>query len=394
MTPTIDLPTIDMSTPGFWLVALFAVALLTPITHGPLRRWVWAGINLLFIAWLLQLRVIEVAIGLVMAYLALRLLACKAWRAPIAVIGLLGIAALFVIHKLPALSEQFGTGIVNPLLLAVGYSYLFLRLIDAARVVYEGGRAPPDLISTVNYLVPFHMLAAGPIQSYEDFTDQPPVPKPLSSIETLEAVERIALGLFKKFVVAYMIRKLFLTDFYVGGPYLLFEVQMHYLWIYLDFSAYSDLAVGIGRLMGVHTPENFDRPYVARNMIDFWDRWHISLSQWIRRNLFIPIQLSLARRTGGKRSLLIATFAFTVSFLLCGLWHGISWPFFAWGAMHALGLVVTNAYRHWLTKRLGRKGVRAYKEKLIYRLLAQFGTFQYVAFSLLIISYPWKELWS
>ncbi len=387
-------PPIDLATSGFWLVTLLAVVLLTPVTHGPLRRWVWAGINLLFIAWLLKLAVAEVAIGLVVACLALRLLACKTWRAPVGLIGLLGIIVLFVIHKQPSTSGQLVKANINPLLLAVGYSYLFLRLIDAGRVVYEGGRAPPDLVATVNYLVPFHMIAAGPIQSFEDFTDQPPVAKPLSSVETLEAIERIALGLFKKFVVAYVIRKLFLTDFYVGGPYLLFEVQMHYLWVYLDFSAYSDIAVGIGRLMGVRTPENFDRPYVARNMIDFWDRWHISLSLWIRRNLFIPIQLGLARRTGGKRPLLIATFAFTVSFLLCGLWHGISWPFFAWGAMHAVGLVITNAYRHWLTKRLGRKGVKAYREKLVFRLLAQFGTFQYVAFSLLIISYPWKELWS
>ncbi len=387
-------PTIDLATPVFWLITLLSVALLTPITHAELRRWVWAGVNLLFVACLLQLRVLEVVVGLVMAYLALRLIACESWRKPIGLLGLLGIIALFILHKLPELSAQLGTEIVNPLLLAVGYSYLFLRLIDAARVVYEGGRPPPSPVSTVNYLVPFHMLAAGPIQSYEDFTDQPAIPKALTSIQALEGVERIALGLFKKFVVAYGINKLFLTGFYVDGPYMLFEVQMYYIWIYLDFSAYSDIAVGIGRLMGVHTPENFDKPYVARNMIDFWDRWHISLSLWIRRNLFIPIQLSLSRRTGGQRMLLIATFAFTVSFLLCGLWHGISWPFFAWGAMHAVGLIVTNAYRDRLTKRLGRKGVKAYREKMGYRLLAQFGTFQWVAFSLFIIGYPWKELFA
>ncbi len=387
-------PTIDLTTPGFWLVALLAMAVMTPITHGALRRWVWACVNLLFIAWMLRLRVVEVVAGVAVAHLALRLLTCRGWGLLIALGGLASTVGLFVLHKLPGVSQGMGTSVVNPLLLAVGFSYVFLRLIDAGRVIYEGGRAPPDLPSTVNYLLPFHMLAAGPIQSYEDFVDQPAIPKPISAVEALSGVERIALGLFKKFVVAYMIRKVFLTEFYVTGPYFLFEVQLHYLWIYLDFSAYSDIAVGIGRLMGVHTPENFDRPYLARNMIDFWDRWHISLSLWVRRNLFIPVQLSLARRTGGKRALMIATLAFTVSFLLCGLWHGISWPFFAWGAMHAFGLVVTNAYRYWLTRRLGRKGVKAYKEKLIYRLLAQLGTFQYVAFSLVIIVYPWKDLWS
>lgn len=387
-------PTIDLATPGFWLIALLATGLLTPITHGGLRRWVWAGVNVLFIAWLLRLDVVGVLVGLVMVHLGLRVLSCKAWRGPVAAVGLLTALSLFVLHKLPELSAAWRMQAVNPLLLAAGFSYVFLRLIDVGRVVYEGGRAAPGLASTVNYLLPFHMLAAGPIQSYAEFDDQSDVPEALTAVEALQAVERIALGLFKKFVVAYLIRKLFLTDFYVGGAYLLFEVQMHYLWIYLDFSAYSDIAVGVGKLMGVRTPENFDRPYLARNMIDFWDRWHISLSQWIRRNLFIPMQLGMARRTGGKRPLMIATLAFTVSFLLCGLWHGISWPFFAWGAMHAIGLVMTNAYRHWLTKRLGSKGIKQYREVLAYRFLAQFGTFQYVAFSLLMISYPWKELWS
>lgn len=384
------MPMVDLASPIFWLITLIAVAVMTPVTHAELRKWLWAGVNLVFIATMLRLRVLEVAALLLAAHITLRVLGCDTWRRPVALAGLACALCLFVMNKLPLQSQALGLGVVNPLLAAVGFSYVFLRIIDVGRVVYEGGRPPPDLASTVNYLVPFHMLAAGPIQSYEDFIDQPAVPQPVKAVEALEAVERIALGLFKKFVVAYIIGKLFLTGFNVSGPYMLFEVQVHYLWFYLDFSGYSDIAVGIGKLMGVRTPENFDKPYLARNMIDFWDRWHISLSLWVRRNLFIPMQLAMARRTRGKRALLIATVAFTVSFLLCGLWHGISWPYFTWGAMHALGLVVTNAYRHRLTRRLGTKGVKAYKEKLIYRLLGQFITFQWVAFSLLVIAYPWK----
>lgn len=384
---------IDLTTEAFWIVSLVAVVLLTPITRGEIKKWVWAGVNVFFVAWMLKLRTLEVLSAVVVAHLALRMLACGNWRTVIAAVGFVLAVGLFVLRKLPGVSEGMGLGMVNPLLAAVGFSYVFLRLLDAGRVIYEGGRKPTDLASTVNYLLPFHMLAAGPIQSYEDFVDQPTIAEPLSAERALGAVERIALGLFKKFVVAYLINKYFLTGFYVGGAYFWFEVQMYYVWFYLDFSAYSDIAVGIGRLMGVHTPENFDRPYLARNMIDFWDRWHISLSLWVRRNLFIPIQLGLARRTGGKRALMIATLAFTVSFLLCGLWHGISWPYFGWGAMHAVGLVLTNAYRHRLTKKLGRKGVNAYKEKLGYRLAATVLTFEYVAFSLVIISYPWKDGW-
>jgi len=110
----------------------------------------------------------------------------------------------------------------------------------------------------------------------------------------------------------------------------------------------------------VATPENFNRPYLARNAIDYWERWHISLSQFIRRNLFIPIQMALMRRTDGRALLLVASLAFTVSFLLGGLWHSVSWSWLAWGAVQAAGLVACNVYRAALLKRLGRKGLNRY----------------------------------
>ena len=199
------------------------------------------------------------------------------------------------------------------------------------------------------------MLAAGPIQAYDDFIAQPEVPPALTARQSLTFLERIASGLFKKFVLANYIDRLFLTGFHAHGPYFLLEMQFNYLWIYLDFSAYSDVAIGLGGLMGVATPENFNRPYMARNVIEFWERWHISLSQFIRRNLFIPIQLALVRRTDGRLPILSASVAFGVSFLLCGLWHSISLPWLAWGAFQALGLIVCNLYRHALTKRLGAR---------------------------------------
>ncbi len=387
------IPTIDLATKEFWMTMLLAVVLLTPLTKATARQYVFAAVNIMFISLILHVQVLWVLAGVLCIWSGLRILAQpKPWRLVLMFVGLLIALVLFVFNKRPDVSIALGVGGVNPILAAVGYSYAMLRIFDVGRVVYQGGRPSPNPVATINYILPFHMLAAGPIQSYEDFYDQPSVPDPLTPVQALEGIERIALGLFKKFVVAFTIQHVFLTDFYVTGPYMLFEVQMHYIWLFLDFSAYSDIAVGIGKLMGIHTPENFDKPYIARNMIDFWDRWHISLSLWIRRNMFIPMQLNMARKTGGKHPLLIATFAFTVAFLLCGLWHNVSWPFFFWGAMHAVGLVITNTYRYWLTKKLGSKGVKAYRQKWTYRLVAQFLTFEYVAFSLLIIGYPWKEL--
>lgn len=375
---------LNLTEPPFWIAFLAALVLLTPLTSPRWRRAALALVNLGFLLLVLGSGALWVAVGLVASWWLLHFTA-RPRGGPLA----LGIAVplfglLFLLNKLPDFWPALGSGLFSPYLAAMGYSYVALRLVEIFRHTFETRQVPAPL-ATINYLVPFHMLAAGPIQAYRDFRDQPKVPAPLTREAALYGTERIVLGLFKKLVLAHTIDELFLTGFNAGGWYWLIEMQFFFLWLYLDFSAYSDIAVGMGRLMGVATPENFNRPYLARNMIDFWERWHISLSGFIRRNLFIPLQLMMARRTPRHLQLLPASVAFTVSFLLCGLWHDISPAFLAWGAMHAVGLVITNAYRHLLARRLGRKGMQAYLDNPYYRVLAIFLTYQYVALSLVLI---------
>jgi D-alanyl-lipoteichoic acid acyltransferase DltB (MBOAT superfamily) len=236
------------------------------------------------------------------------------------------------------------------------------------------------------------MLAAGPIQAYDDFVAQPGVPPPPTTREAIGALDRIAAGLFKKYILANLIESLLLTGFRARGAYLLAEAPLKFLWLYLDFSAYSDVAVGVGRLIGVATPENFDRPYLARNVVEFWDRWHISLSQFIRRNLFIPIQMTLMRRTEGRHPLAIASFAFAVSFLLCGLWHGVTIPWVVWGGFQAAGLIACNLYRHFLLTRLGRKGLNRYMANRPIRIAGCVLTFAYQSVAIAIATFPYGEL--
>lgn len=187
-------------------------------------------------------------------------------------------------------------------------------------------------------------------------------------------------------MLAFGIEQVFLTGFHSTGLAFFFEMQWFYLWLYLDFTAYSDIAIGAGRLLGVATPENFDRPYVARNMIEYWTRWHISLSLWIRRNIFTPLQLALVRRSGGQHPLRAASIAFLVSFVLCGLWHQISPGFLLWGTMHACGLIVCNLYQAFLKKKLGIKRWKKYRLDWRVRTLALLVTFEWVALSLLPIA--------
>jgi D-alanyl-lipoteichoic acid acyltransferase DltB (MBOAT superfamily) len=384
-------PFIDVARVSFWLTFVLAVVVLVPITAPDLRKWAWAAVNVGFLSTLLTPGQLAWALlAVLVVHVALRAAGGEAGRGLAA--GALSAATvwLFLVHKLPDAASHTGLNPARPILIAVGFSYVALRICDVLRAVLERRHPAPDLPSTINYLVPFHMLAAGPIQAFDDFVSQPKVPPPLSTTRALEGVERIAQGLFKKFVLAFIIQSLFLTGFRARGLYLLFEAQVFFLWLYLDFSALSDLAVGMGRILGIATPENFDQPYLARNMINFWERWHISLSQFIRRNLFIPVQLWLVRKTGGRQPLWCASAAFTLSFLLCGLWHGVSLRYLLWGLLHAVGLVVANLYRYLLNRRLGNRGVKQYLANPWIRTAAIFVTFEFVALSLLVVAFPFS----
>ena len=383
-----DTTLVDVASFSFWFVVGVAVLLLTTIVHSALRHALLAGINLGFLYLLLGADLAAIVLGVGVTYLLLRTIALERLGVFVAAATLVGVTGLFVLHKLPALSYEAHTSSVNPLLATVGFSYVFLRLIELLRAVAERRHPPPGPLAVINYLLPFHMLAAGPIQAFDEFVAQPRVPRPLTPRDVLEAIEQIAKGMFKKFVVAFLLRELFLTDFRSEGWMWFCEVQLFFLWMYIDFSAYSDIALGVGRLIGVATPQNFNRPYLARNLTDFWDRWHMSLSLFIRRNLFIPIQLAIVRRVGAGKALLCANLAIGVSFLFCGIWHRVSFGFLVWGGIHAVGLVAVNIYRDWLKHKLGTQGVKAYMADRRIRVVATVATYEFVAFSLIAFASP------
>lgn len=418
----------DLYRPDFWCVLAVAVLVLLPITSPRLRKWAWAAINLAFLGLLLgppdPLRLAELLqrgdIGEAAALVAFSRLgmACTgvlaAWivlqaiqrrrlgSLPLA-LAALAVFALFLIRKLPA-ETLYHSGVFNDLLAAVdvsgarlqplkamlaaiGFSYVALRCVEVLRLTHEGRHPAPDLPSTINYLLPFHMLVSGPIQGYAEFVAQPAVPAPLSASDALRGVERIAHGLFKKYVLAAVIDRTFLTGFAAPMPYMLVEGLFFYWKVYLDFSGYSDIAVGAGRLMGVATPENFNKPYLARNLIDFWDRWHMSLSRFIYRNLFIPVQLTLVRRQGPQAALWCATVAFSISFVLCGLWHELNVHWLGWGVMQAVGLITVNWYRSLLQKSLSRESLNRYRASRSIRIVAIILTQSYAAASHMVASW-------
>jgi alginate O-acetyltransferase complex protein AlgI len=191
----------------------------------------------------------------------------------------------------------------------------------------------------------FPSLVAGPIKRYKPFIASLTDGLRQVSLDDLKCgVVRIALGLFKKVVIADNLTPG--IDFWHAR---LTELNRGERWLFvlalgvrilMDFSGYSDIAIGLARLMGISLPENFYWPYAANSLQAFWQRWHISLSSWIRDYVYIPLG---GNRHGLTRKVFNGLFAFA----LCGLWHGPAWNFITWGLLHGVGLALNSSYRSW-----------------------------------------------
>lgn len=190
----------------------------------------------------------------------------------------------------------------------------------------------------------FPSLVAGPIKRYQQFLPEleRAVASRVSSEDFGEGLRRIALGFGKKILIAD-----WLTVYIDRTQGHFAELTLPLRWLFtvalglrilFDFSGYCDIAIGSARLLGIRLPENFDWPYLAGNLQEFWQRWHISLSSWIRDYVYIPLG---GGHHGPVRRIVNALFAFA----LCGLWHGAAWNFVVWGLFHGVGLSLSHVYK-------------------------------------------------
>ncbi|MDO5834697.1 MAG: MBOAT family O-acyltransferase [Lachnospiraceae bacterium] len=227
--------------------------------------------------------------------------------------------------------------------LPLGISFYIFKLISYVADVYTKKTAPGDFFHVLLYTVTFHQVAQGPITRYAEMAEE--MDHRRADAEDLaEGLWRFTVGLAKKTVLADHLGTLaetFLplagnTSFSVGGAYL--GALCYMLQLYLDFSAYSDMALGLGRMIGFHYPENFNYPYIAVSVRDFWRRWHISLSRFFRDYVYIP--LGGNRVSTGRLLLnLLAVWALT------GFWHGSSWNFILWGLYYFVFIAIENFVR-------------------------------------------------
>lgn len=227
------------------------------------------------------------------------------------------------------------------LVLPVGISFYTFQSVSYIIDVYKGRVAPTATwLEYAFFLSFFPALVAGPIVRADYFLPQIRENRHATRSEVYTGLWLIILGVVKKAIIADYIAQYNDLIFQTPGGYSGFETLMgiigYTMQIYCDFSGYSDMAIGIALIMGFKLAKNFDFPYKARNLTDFWRRWHISLSTWLRDYIYIPL--------GGNRKGTVRTYLNNfATMLIGGLWHGAAWKFVFWGAMHGAGLAVHKA---------------------------------------------------
>lgn len=271
----------------------------------------------------------------------------------------------FFVENVNALLHGFGVkGEISwtKLVLPIGISFYTFETLTYVIDVYRGVHKPlKNFWEYQLYIILFPKLIAGPIIRYHEIADQIPDRSARDNVdEKLMGFYRFCLGLGKKVLIANTMAGF--ADAVYGSPVTAegaldpahitaatawFAAIAYTLQIYFDFSGYSDMAIGLARMIGFRFPENFNNPYVAESITDFWRRWHITLGAWMRNYLYIPL--------GGNRvSKARLYFNLWVVFLLSGLWHGASWNFIFWGAWHGFFLVIERLFLLKLTARIGR----------------------------------------
>ena len=330
-------------------------------------------------------------------YLVLRLFAEKrggwpwvAFCAPI--------AALVVVRYVPgewyvALGRALGEswrGVPN----MIGISYLAFRCSRLVLEVRNGVVKKPNFLEYLNFAFFLPTMPVGPINTFANFrrgfAERYEVPIGRAAL-------RILVGAVKYQFLGNLCNQLTYSGLLLDDhPHRWLDLPVamlfYYLYLYLNFSGFCDMAIGAAGLIGIPVPENFDNPFAARNVKDFWNRWHITLSVWMRDVVFSPLSKFFVGKFGIKLADHAIALTITIVFLLVGIWHGCGWNFAAYGAAHALGVVANHYYTIFLKKKLGREKFRAYNENRRIRAVAVALTFCYCGASLIFFANTFPQI--
>lgn len=272
----------------------------------------------------------------------------------------------------------------------LGISYLTFKVVGMIMEIRDGALKNPNFVWTLQFLLFFPTISSGPIDRYrrfvKDYQTTPDIDKYLNMLG--KAVHYIFLGFLYKFALAYFF-----------GSYLLPKVQtaalahgglswwvVAYMYVYsmdlfFDFAGYSLFAVGTSYVMGIETPMNFNKPFISKNIKDFWNRWHMTLSFWFRDYIYMRLMFLLMKKRWIKSRVTMANLGYLTLFLIMGFWHGETWYYIVYGLYHACAIIICDA---WF--RFKKRHRKAIPHNRFTKWFAIFLTFNVVCFSFLIFS--------
>ncbi|MBI5157647.1 MAG: MBOAT family protein, partial [Acidimicrobiia bacterium] len=293
-------------------------------------------------------------------------------------LGLLGFFKYygFMVDSVADVFESFGLEpelLLIEIILPVGISFFTFVGISYVVDVYRRKLEPAGALDFAVFMSFFPRLIAGPIVRGSEFLPQLHPPRDPKRIEAGRAFYLIFIGLAKKIVIAdllatSLVDPVFASPQLHSGLAVLIGVYGYAVQIYADFSAYSDIAIGVALLLGFKLPDNFNAPYTATSIGDFWHRWHMTLSRWLRDYLYIGLG-------GNRRGRLLTYRNLMLTMLLGGLWHGAAWRFVIWGGLHGLWLCIE---RWWGEARTAR-GMAPVRSTAALRTAQRIATFHLVA---------------
>jgi D-alanyl-lipoteichoic acid acyltransferase DltB (MBOAT superfamily) len=379
---------------GFALLSLTAVYLFAFWEHrfNPLY-------NLVFVMYL----------ALVSAqYLAMRCWSERSdWRPWLAFLLPIGFLAVIRYAPLAELAGQFSASLNAGLkrrpdfklgALFVGLSYVAFRTSHLVLEVRNGVVPRPSFWEYLGFAFFAPTLALGPISPYSQhrrgFTE---TNRPALAVVVGPALLRVLVGTVKlRFLGPYFNQLSYSGLLLDGHPHHLVDLPIaavaYYLYLYCNFSGFCDIAIGGAALMGIPVAENFANPFAARNMKDFWNRWHITLSQYMRDVVFSPLSKALVRIVGPAHVNHAIAATILVVFLLVGVWHGVTWNYMAFGVACGVGVAGNHYYTMALKQRLGKERFAAYNKSRVIHAAAVAVTFVYVTASLFLFANTWEEM--
>ena len=287
----------------------------------------------------------------------------------------------------------------------LGLSYILFRMLHL--IIESGDSAEKRHIgfwAYLLYMVNFTTLVSGPIQRYDDFArDQfAAEPIPLGVRIVGLQLERLVRGFFKVNVLAMlfdMVRVDALAQLSQPLPvslklYVVFKLSLVYpLFLYSNFSGYIDIVIALARLMRIRLPENFDRPFSASSVIDFWNRWHMTLSTWLKTYVYNPLLVALMRRIPSVTvQPYLGVFCYFVAFFLIGVWHGRTPEFVFFGVLNGGGISINKLWQLGLARGLGRKGYKTLASNPFYIAFGRGLTFSWFAFTLFWFWADWTKI--